>query len=149
VAVKNGRGPSPTAARSVLDGREHGARIAQVGNSVPRPAASWFFPRSARAGQSRPGVGKAGHPAFTPGMALFGRQSGDTIWTVRVVDPNSTAWSLRVRRLAGRWRTTRGSSDGHPAVRLPIALAELGVRHIVHCPGSATSLNGEGKLDAF
>src|SRR5260370_13657741 len=53
-------------------------------------------------------------------MALFGRQPGDTIWTVRVVDPNSTTWSMRVRRLAGRWLPQGAPSDGH----LPVPLAD-------------------------
>ena len=136
------------AASLTAAGTAQGSR--RLRTPYPRPAGSWFFPRSARAGQPQPDVGKAGTPLSRLERPFSGGSREILFSTVVVVDPNWTAWSMRVRRLAGRRCILQGApSDGHPSVPLPIALAELGVRHIVHCPGSATSLNGEGDLDAF
>jgi hypothetical protein len=101
-------GPPPEAARSGLDGCEHGAMLDQVGGYCP--AGSWFFPRSVdsrnlASGRSAPLCPERGHRerAATKGARLPGLVPAGTGSRLDQADLNRpTNWPDRIMRRPGR-----------------------------------------------
>ena len=70
-AVKDGRRPPPEAARSVLDGREHGATLAQAGHQAPSVSQGACH----RPSLQRTRLQGTGHEIATPAARHTGKNS--------------------------------------------------------------------------
>ena len=120
-AVNTGRRPPPEAARSGVDGREHGARLGQVGFARPGGSASavdrkpWPDPNGVAASLNEP----RGAPAGSPRARRTPRRCN------RI---RSSVVLIRLRVCRGNLLSRRGRHDpwGTKAVAAPVS---IGVRH--------------------